>query len=62
MPPPPRSLRRAVRLVEDTLRAQGYAEVGHIVEFFGKSPSASRTQAEVTVPAGPGELRPPPQA
>jgi Fur family ferric uptake transcriptional regulator len=46
-------LRRAVRLVEETLRAQGYSEVGHIVEFFGKSPSASRTQAEVTVPAVP---------
>jgi len=27
--------------------------VGHIVEFFGKSPAASRTQAEVTVPAVP---------
>jgi Fur family ferric uptake transcriptional regulator len=42
-------LRRAVQLVEDTLRAQGYADVGHIVEFFGKAP-ASRSQAEVVVP------------
>jgi Fur family ferric uptake transcriptional regulator len=46
-------LRRSVRLVEDTLRAQGYAEVGHIVEFFGKSPASSRAQAEVTAPAVP---------
>jgi len=43
-------LRRAVQLVEDTLRAQGYSEVGHIVEFFGKAP-VSRSQAEVVVPA-----------
>ena len=46
-------LRRAVQLVEDALRAQGYAEVGHIVEFFGKSPTSLRTQAEVVVPAVP---------
>jgi hypothetical protein len=42
-----------VQLVEDALRAQGYAEVGHIVEFFGKSPTSLRTQAEVVVPAVP---------
>ena len=35
-------LRRAVQLVEDTLRSQGFAEVGHIVEFFGNSPATSR--------------------
>jgi Fur family ferric uptake transcriptional regulator len=46
-------LRRAVQMVEDALRAQGYSEVGHIVEFFGKSPSAHRSQAEATVPAVP---------
>jgi Fur family ferric uptake transcriptional regulator len=46
-------LRRAVQLVEDTLRTQGYTEVGHIVEFFGKSPTARRAQAEVTVPEVP---------
>lgn len=46
-------LRRSVRLVEETLRAQGYSEVGHIVEFFGKSPATNRAQAEVTVPAVP---------
>jgi Fur family ferric uptake transcriptional regulator len=46
-------LRKSVRLVEDTLRAQGYSEVGHIVEFFGKSPATSRAQAEVAVPAVP---------
>jgi Fur family transcriptional regulator, ferric uptake regulator len=46
-------LRRAVQVVEDTLRAQGYAEVGHIVEFFGKSPATHRAQAEAAVPAVP---------
>ena len=44
-------LRRAVQLVEDTLRSQGFAEVGHIVEFFGNSPATSRAQSEVVVPA-----------
>ena len=46
-------LRKAVQTVEDTLRAQGYTDVGHIVEFFGKSPAPSRAQAEVAVPAVP---------
>ena len=46
-------LRRAVQTVEETLKSQGYSDVGHIVEFFGKSPAAGRTQAEVTVPAVP---------
>jgi Fur family ferric uptake transcriptional regulator len=46
-------LRRAVQVVEDTLRAQGYSEVGHIVEFFGKSPAVSRTSADAVVPAVP---------
>jgi Fur family ferric uptake transcriptional regulator len=46
-------LRRAVQTVEDTLRSQGYSEVGHIVEFFGKSPAGARTSAEATVPAVP---------
>jgi Fur family transcriptional regulator, ferric uptake regulator len=46
-------LRRSVQLVEDALRAQGYSEVGHIVEFFGKSPTSLRSQSEVVVPAVP---------
>jgi len=46
-------LRRAVQTVEDTLRSQGYLEVGHIVEFFGKSPTVSRAAAEASVPAVP---------
>jgi Fur family ferric uptake transcriptional regulator len=46
-------LRRSVQLVEDALRSQGYAEVGHIVEFFGKSPTGHRAQAVVVVPAVP---------
>jgi Fur family ferric uptake transcriptional regulator len=46
-------LRRAVQLVEESLRTKGYSEVGHIVEFFGKSPTALRTQSEVAVPSTP---------
>jgi Fur family transcriptional regulator, ferric uptake regulator len=46
-------LRRSVQLVEDALRAQGYSEVGHIVEFFGKSPTVTRSQTEVVVPTVP---------
>src|SRR5450432_2066951 len=38
-------LRRAVQVVEDALSTQGYSEVGHIVEFFGKSPATHRSQA-----------------
>ena len=45
-------LRRAVQAVEEALRAQGFAEVGHIVEFFGRAP-ASRVPAVPTVPAAP---------
>jgi Fur family transcriptional regulator, ferric uptake regulator len=48
-------LRRAVQTVEETLRAKGYSEVGHIVEFFGKSPASSlhRSQTNVAVPSVP---------
>ncbi len=46
-------LRRAVQLVEDTLRAQGFTEVGHIVEFFGKSPVNARSASEAAMPAVP---------
>ena len=46
-------LRRAVQTVEDTLRSKGYLEVGHIVEFFGKSPAVRRAAAEASVPAVP---------
>jgi Fur family ferric uptake transcriptional regulator len=46
-------LRRAVQLVEDALRAKGYSEVGHIIEFFGKSPAHHRSQANASVPVVP---------
>jgi Fur family ferric uptake transcriptional regulator len=35
-------LRRAIEAVEEKLRARGYSDVGHIVEFFGVAPAASR--------------------
>lgn len=38
-------LRRAIEAVQDQLRARGYQEVGHIVEFFGVAPSPARTAA-----------------
>jgi len=44
-------LRRAIEAVQEKLRARGYADVGHIVEFFGVAPAAARIQVPVTVPA-----------
>jgi len=38
-------LSRTLALIEDKLRARGYSELGHIVEFFGLSPRANRTTA-----------------
>jgi Fur family transcriptional regulator, ferric uptake regulator len=35
-------LRRAVEGVQETLRARGYDEVAHLVEFFGVAPTSSR--------------------
>lgn len=34
-------LRRAIEVVQEKLRAVGYTEVGHIVEFFGTAPAAA---------------------
>ncbi len=42
-------LRRAIDGVQDLLRARGYGEVAHLVEFFAVSPTQSRvTQAAVS--------------
>jgi Fur family ferric uptake transcriptional regulator len=41
-------LRRAIEHVQEKLRAKGYADVGHIVEFFGVAPQPSRTVAPAT--------------
>lgn len=38
-------LRRAIESVQEKLRARGYSDVGHIVEFFGVAPSPARTAA-----------------
>src|SRR5688500_1768129 len=38
-------LRRAIESVQEKLRARGYADVGHIVEFFGVAPQNARTAA-----------------
>ncbi len=40
-------LRRAIEAVQEKLRARGYSEVGHIVEFFGVAPQNARTAAPV---------------
>jgi len=42
-------LGRAIETVQEKLRSRGFSSVGHIVEFFGVSPSAARTD----VPASP---------
>lgn len=38
-------LRRAIETVQEKLRARGYADVGHIVEFFGVAPQHARAAA-----------------
>lgn len=45
-------LSRTLSQIEDTLRARGYGELSHIVEFFGVSPQGGRlgVQAPVSVP------------
>ncbi len=44
-------LRRAIETVQEGLRARGFAEVGHIVEFFGVSPQSTRLAPVAAVPA-----------
>lgn len=36
-------LRRAIEAVQEKLRARGFTEVSHIVEFFGLAPQAARS-------------------
>jgi Fur family ferric uptake transcriptional regulator len=43
-------LRRAVEQIEETLKARGYTDVSHMVEFFGVSPQAIRSAAALTIP------------
>ena len=38
-------LRRSIESVQEKLRARGYGDVGHIVEFFAVSPQNGRTAA-----------------
>ena len=40
-------LRRTIESVQEKLRARGYGEVGHIVEFFAVAPQSVRTAAPV---------------
>ena len=44
-------LRRCVLQVVETLKARGYTDVTHMVEFFGKAPQAARAAAPLTAPA-----------
>jgi Fur family ferric uptake transcriptional regulator len=41
-------LHRAVEQIEETLKARGFTDVSHVVEFFGVSPQAIRSAAELT--------------
>ncbi len=43
-------LRRAIETVQEKLRARGYVDIGHIVEFFGQAPQLHRTAAPQIVP------------
>ena len=43
-------LRRAIEVVQEKLRTRGYADVSHIVEFFGVAPQNSRTAPTPTAP------------
>ncbi len=43
-------LRRTIEQVQERIRARGYANVGHIVEFFGVAPQPSRI-ASPAIPA-----------
>jgi Fur family ferric uptake transcriptional regulator len=43
-------LRRAVQQIEETLKARGYTDVSHMVEFFGVSPQVIRSAAALTPP------------
>jgi Fur family ferric uptake transcriptional regulator len=42
-------LRRTIELIQEKLRARGYGEVGHIVEFFGVAPQATRMASPLGV-------------
>lgn len=45
-------LAAAIKQVEEQLKAEGYSEVSHLLEFFAKAPSADRARAgQVKVPA-----------
>jgi len=47
-------LHAALLKIEEKLKARGYGDVGHIVEFFGVAPKATdRTAAAATIPAMP---------
>ena len=42
-------LRRSIEAVQDKLRARGYGDVGHIVEFFAVAPKNGRISAPAVV-------------
>ena len=44
-------LRAAIETVQKKLSAQGYADVGHIVEFFGVAPHAGRAAVHAAMAA-----------
>jgi len=43
-------LTRVINHIEELLRSKGYGEVGHLVEFFGISPTDKRNPVSVSVP------------
>lgn len=43
-------LRRSIEAIEEKLRARGYSEINHIVEFFGVAPQEARAAAPAALP------------
>jgi Fur family ferric uptake transcriptional regulator len=46
-------LHRTLRQIEEKLRARGYSDIGHIVEFFGVAPHGSRVGTQAITPRVP---------
>lgn len=44
-------LASAIKVVEDQLKAEGYTEVSHLLEFFAKAPADRARAGQVKIPA-----------
>jgi Fur family transcriptional regulator, ferric uptake regulator len=55
-------LREMVQKIEEKLKARGYTDVSHMVEFFGVSPQAIRAAADLTAAPFSRQAAPVPSA